>query len=126
MPWLRPRDLTLVSVLAALYIAAGRLGLQIDAVSGFAALVWAPSGIALAALLRYGLWLWPGVTIGALVVNLWIGAPLLAALGIAVGNTLEPVLATLLLRRFGFSGLARVRDVMMLFVVGAMLSTTVS
>ncbi|HEX6065655.1 MAG TPA: MASE1 domain-containing protein, partial [Longimicrobiales bacterium] len=116
----------LLIVLAALYIAAGRLGLQLNAVSGFATLVWAPSGIALAALLRYGLRLWPGVTIGAFVVNLWAGAPLLAALGIAVGNTLEPVLATVLLQRFGFRGLARVRDVMLLFIVAATLSTTVS
>ncbi len=126
MIWPRGRDLIFLIILAALYIAAGRIGLQIDAVSGFATLVWAPSGIALAAMLRYGLRVWPAVTLGALVVNLWTGAPPLAALGIAIGNTLEPVLATLLLRRFGFRGLARVRDVVLLFVVGAMLSTTVS
>ncbi|HEY0305287.1 MAG TPA: MASE1 domain-containing protein [Longimicrobiales bacterium] len=113
-------------LLAALYTAAGRLGLQLGAVSGFATLVWAPSGIALAALLRFGLRLWPGVTLGALVVNLWTGAPLLAALGIALGNTLEPVLATLLLHRLGFRALTRVRDVVLLFAVGALLSTTVS
>ena len=126
MLWPRGRDLIFLIVLAAFYIAAGRLGLQLDAVSGFATLVWAPSGIALAALLRFGLRLWPGVTLGALVVNLWTGAPVLAAIGIAIGNTLEPVLATLILRRLGFRGLDRVRDVMMLFVVGALLSTTVS
>jgi signal transduction histidine kinase len=126
MIWRRRRELTLLLILALLYIAAGRAGLQLDAVSGFATLVWAPSGIALAALLRFGLRLWPGITLGALVVNLWAGAPILAAVGIAVGNTLEPVVATLLLRRLGFRGLTRLRDVTLLFTVGAALSTMIS
>jgi signal transduction histidine kinase len=126
MSRLRGRDLLLLIILALLYIAAGRAGLQLDAVSGFATLVWAPSGIALAALLRFGLPLWPGVTAGALVVNLWAGAPLVAALGIATGNTLEPVLAVLLLRRLGFRGFTRVRDVVLLLAVGAAFSTTIS
>src|SRR5687768_13666705 len=122
MPWPRGRDLTVIVLLAALYIAAGRFGLQLDAVSGFATLVWAPSGIALAFLLHFGLQVWPGVTLGALVVNLWAGAPALAAFGIAAGNTLEPVLAVLLMRRLGFGALLRVRDTLLLFAVGALLS----
>ena len=122
----RRRELTLIIILALLYTAAGRLGLQLHAVSGFATLVWAPSGIALAALLRFGLRLWPGVTLGALAVNLWAGAPVMAALGIAAGNTLEPVVATLLLLRFGFSGLTRVRDVVLLLIAAAGFSTTIA
>ena len=126
MPWPRGRDLILLPILALLYIAAGRAGLQLQAVSGFATLVWAPSGIALAALLRFGLQLWPAIAVGAFVVNLWTGAPLLAALAIAIGNTLEPVVGTVILRRLGFRGLAQVRDVLLLFAVGAAFSTTIS
>jgi signal transduction histidine kinase len=126
MSWPRGRDLVPLVVLALLYIAGGRAGLQLDAVSGFATFVWAPSGIALAALLLFGLQLWPAITAGALVVNLWTGAPFLAALGIATGNTLEPVLATIILQRLGFRGLARVRDVLLLFVVAAGFTTMIS
>jgi signal transduction histidine kinase len=126
MTFPRARELALLFVLALLYIVAGHAGLQLNAVSGFATLVWAPSGIALAALLRFGLVLWPGVTLGALAVNLWAGAPLPAAIGIAIGNTLEPVVATLLLRRLGFQGLTRFRDVLLLFIIAAAFSTTVS
>src|SRR5688572_30952202 len=32
---------------------------------------------------------WPGIAAGALLVNLWVGAPFPAATGIALGNTLE-------------------------------------
>ena len=46
-----------VAAIAALYIVAARAGLQLDTVSGFATLVWPPTGIALAALLLGGYWL---------------------------------------------------------------------
>jgi signal transduction histidine kinase len=115
-------------VLAALYVAAARMGLTIDAVAGFATLVWPASGIALAALLLRGFRLWPGVVIGALVANMLTGAPLLVALGIATGNTLEAVLGAYALRRIpGFrTSLDRVRDVLGLIVLAAGLSTMVS
>jgi PAS domain S-box-containing protein len=84
--------------LFAVYVATALLGLTLDPVGGFAALVWPPTGIALAALVRGGPWLWPAVAAGALVANLWSGAPLLAAAGIAAGNTLEAVIGARLLR----------------------------
>lgn len=115
-------------VLAALYVAAARIGLAIDAVAGFATLVWAPSGIALTALLLRGYRLWPGIALGALVANTLTGAPLLTALGIATGNTLEALLGTYaLLRISGFrTSLDRVRDVLGLIVLAGALSTMVS
>src|SRR5262249_46848916 len=91
----RPRlnDLFGIGLLTLLYVATGKLGLSLGAVGGFATLVWAPTGVSLAALLVCGLRLWPGVALGAFLVNLWVGAPPAAALGIAVGNTLEALLA---------------------------------
>src|SRR5688572_20083488 len=114
--------------LAAVYVGAARIGLAIDAVAGFATLVWAPSGIALAALLLRGHRLWPGVLIGAFVANTLTGAPVLVAVGIAIGNTLEAVLGSYALRRIpGFrTSLDRVRDVLGLIVLAAALSTVVS
>jgi len=82
----------------AIYVATALIGLALDPVGGFATLVWPPTGIALAALVRGGPGLWSAVAAGAFVANLWSGAPLLAAAGIAVGNTLEALLGARLLR----------------------------
>jgi len=122
------RHVTALLTLAIVYTAAARAGLLLDAIAGFATLVWAPTGIALAALLLYGLRLWPAVFVGALVVNLWTGASWLGASGVAVGNTLEAVAATLVLRRIpGFRmALDRVEDVASFVVLAAGLSTTIS
>ena len=114
--------------LAAVYVIAARLGLRLDAVAGFATLVWPAGGIALAALVMFGYRIWPGVFIGALVANLLTGAPLLAALGIGVGNTLEAVVGAYALRRIpGFrASLDRLPDVVGLIVLAAALSTMLS
>jgi signal transduction histidine kinase len=102
-------------LLAVAYLAAARFGLALDAVGGFAAPVWPPTGLALASLLLGGTGLWPGVLAGAVAANLWAGAPLAACLAIGAGNTLESVVAVWGLRRARFDeGLERVRDVVLL------------
>ncbi len=124
----RPRYLLAIVALAGVYIVAARAGLMMDAVAGFATLVWPPSGLALAALLILGTGLWPGVFIGAFVANLLAGAPIPVAMGIGVGNTLEAVLAVYALRRIpGFQvSLERLADVIGLIILAAGLSTMVS
>ena len=115
------------AALAIAYVGAAKLGLALDAVSGFATLVWPPTGIALAALLLWGFRLWPGIALGALCANLWAGAPLGAACGIAAGNTLEALIGAYALGRLGFRPtLASVRDVAALVVAAALLPTMVS
>src|SRR5262249_9678132 len=127
VPWIRDvrNRFTLVGpiALAVLYTAIAKLGLSLDAVSGFATVVWPPTGLALAMLVLFGLRMWPGVCLGALAVNLWMGAPVAVALGIAVGNTLEAVVGAAILRRgarsaAGFDGL---RYVVTLIVGAAVL-----
>lgn len=93
--------------LFAAYVATALLGLALDPVGGFASLVWPPTGIALAALVRGGPRLWPAVAAGAFVANVWSGAPLLAATGIAAGNTIEALVGARLLRLDGPLGPAR-------------------
>ena len=80
------------------------------------------------ALVLGGCGLWPGIAVGAFLVNLWAGAPVPVACGIAMGNTLEALVGALLLQRLvGFSpALDRLRDVLGLVVLAAMLSTVVS
>jgi signal transduction histidine kinase len=117
-----------IAAVAVVYVLAARAGLTLDAVSGFASLVWAPTGIALAAVLLGGSRVWPGVFIGALIANVITGAPLLAAAGIAAGNTLEAVAGAYALRRVpGFQiRLDSLRDVFALIVLAALLSTMIS
>jgi len=121
-------DVVRVGVLCVIYFATAKFGLSLDAVSGFAAAVWPPTGIALVALVLYGYRLWPGIALGAFLVNLSAGAPVLVAGGMALGNTLEALLGTVLLERVvGFRpALDRLRDVLGLIVLAAGLSTLVS
>jgi PAS domain S-box-containing protein len=117
-----------IILLAALYVLAARAGLKIDAVGGFATLVWPPSGIALAALLIRGQALWPGVALGAFIANMLTGAPVPVAAGIAVGNTLEAVFAAYalcLIPEFRRT-LDRLIDAFSLLVVGGVVSTAIS
>jgi signal transduction histidine kinase len=122
------RDAGAIALLAAGYVVAGKLGLVITAVGGFATPVWAPSGLSLAALVLFGQRLWPGIALGALLVNLWAGASAGVALGISAGNTLEAVLGAYALGRVpGFDpGLGRLKDVLAFVLLAALLSTAVS
>ncbi len=117
-----------ILALAGVYALVGVLGLAIAPVHLFASLVWPPTGIALAALLLGGTRLWPGVAIGAFLVNAWTGAPVLVAAGISAGNTLEALVGAHLICRVGEGGwsLERLRNVLAFIVLGALLSTTLS
>ncbi len=125
---LSPLYLGQVVAVAALYILAALAGLRLDAVSGFASLVWPPTGIALAAVLLGGRRIWPGIFVGALVANLLSGAPSLAAAGIAIGNTLEAIVGAYAVSRVtGFRlSLDGLRDVLALIVLAAGLATMIS
>ncbi len=117
-----------VGLLTAVYFGGGKLGLTLSSVEGIVTLVWPPTGIALAGLLLGGYRLWPGVALGAFLVNISAGAPPAAALGISVGNTLEAVIGAYLLHRMvGFrNSLERLQDVLSLVGLSAGVSTMVS
>jgi len=114
--------------LAAVYVALARAGLKVQAVSGFAALLWPPSGISVAALLALGPSLWPGVAAGAFLANVLSGAPPAAALGIAAGNTAEALFAVWALGRIpGFrASLDRLQDVLGLVLLGGIAAPLIS
>ncbi|MGH7498752.1 MAG: MASE1 domain-containing protein [Gemmatimonadales bacterium] len=88
-----------VAALAAVYYVAATVGLRFASIGRSVSLVWPPTGIALAALTALGFRYWPGVALGAFLANAATPIPLLAAAGIAAGNTLEGLLAAYLLRR---------------------------
>ena len=114
-------------VLALVYFASAKLGLELAFASPSVTAIWPPTGIALAALVLGGRGLWPGVLLGAFLANVTTDVPVYTAAGIAVGNTLEAVVGASLLDRVGFRpSLLRLRDIFALVVLAAVVSTTVS
>ncbi len=92
-----PVRLLLVSlVVAALYLFSAKLGLLLAVVQKNATPVWPPTGIAIAAMLIFGYRIWPGIFLGAFVVNLFTDITLLTSFALASGNTLESVVAVYL------------------------------
>ena len=88
-----------VAGLALVYYAVARLGLRYASIGQSISLVWPPTGLAIAALVILGRRAWPGVTLGAFLANAATPVPLAAAAGIAIGNTLEAIVAAALLTR---------------------------
>jgi len=114
-------------VLAGAYFAAAKLGLALAFSNDNVTAVWPPTGIALAALVLWGRGLWPGVLVGAFLANVTTDVPVYTAAGIAIGNTLEAVVGAWLLDRFHFRPtMLRLRDIFLLLVLGAAVSTAVS
>ncbi|HET8977274.1 MAG TPA: MASE1 domain-containing protein [Solirubrobacteraceae bacterium] len=88
-----------VAALVLAYYAAAHLGYAFQFAGPVAAVVWLPVGVAIAFLYLGGMNLWPGVVAGDLLVNNYAALPPGTAIGQSVGNVLEVVLATMLLRR---------------------------
>ena len=93
-----PRGVML-ALLVVGYITAGRIGLLLAFANENASPVWAPTGLAIGALLLVGLRAWPAVALGAFIVNLLNSGSIPAAVVFAVGNTLEAVAGAWLTRR---------------------------
>ena len=123
----RVQNAVLMAALFLGYVSSAKLGIELSVAHGVITPVWAPTGIALAALVLYGPRLWPAVALGALVANATSGASLPDAIFISVGNTLEAVIGSVLLHRVGLRpALDRVRDVFTLILFGAVVSTAVA
>jgi serine phosphatase RsbU (regulator of sigma subunit)/anti-sigma regulatory factor (Ser/Thr protein kinase) len=116
----------LVGVGAAYYLGA-RLGLELSLVERNVTPLWPPTGIALAAFLLFGRRMWPAVALAALAVNLPISVGVVPAAVTAVGNTLAPLTAAILLERVGFRRqLDRSRDALALVFLAALASMLIS
>jgi len=116
-----------LACIAFFYALTGYLGQKLVTASPHIALVWMPTGIAVAALWRWGRRYWPGVWLGAVAVNLLDGASPALALALSAGNTLAPLVAVALLRRWRFNAaIADWRDVVVYVVGAALLAMSVS
>lgn len=98
-------DLKIIGVAVAYYLAA-RLGYYLAFENTTSPPTWPPSGVAFALTILFGRSIWPGIMIGSLVANIlafWNSpglAPatvLIISSGIAIANTIEAVVGSLLL-----------------------------
>jgi len=97
-------------IVAAAYIALGLIGQTLAIPPGNVTPVWPPSGLALAAILLRGDRMWPGIWLGAFIVNfqgfatsastLPLSILFIVACAIGVGSVLQPLFGALAVRRF--------------------------
>ena len=121
------RYLASVVLLAGAYFFAAKLALLVAIPPGYATAVWPPSGIALASVLLLGSRIWPGIWLGASLVNVTVQSSLLAATLMGAGNTLEALAGALLIRAFvGSPGAFRRGEDVIKFVAIAELSATIA
>lgn len=89
------------------------------------ALIWPASGIALAGLILGGISLWPAILLASLTHQVLNGTALVVAIGLAIANTLQPVVAAWVLQRFGFkNSFSKVPDTVV-FVLVALFITAI-
>lgn len=87
------------------------------------AMIWAPIGIAFAAVILGGVSLWPSIALATIVNGMLNGTPPLIIAGATLGNTLQPLVAYYFLKRAGLNRkLASVKD--MFLILGTSLFIT--
>jgi PAS domain S-box-containing protein len=122
------RDIAGNAFLAGVYLAVARISLGAAMVHHVVSNIWPPAGIAVFALLRFGPRFWPGVAVGAYLLNLTNGILPLGAGIIAAGNVLECLVAAHLLTRVMpmNRALDRVRDALALIGFAGIASTMIA
>lgn len=97
------------------YLVTAELGLLIPYVGPYIALIWLPSGIAIAAILRWGFICTIPVYLASFTANLSMGVPAPLAAQMSIGNPVGPLIAAMILRHFDFNlALDRMRDILLL------------
>ena len=130
------RQIFNIILIAIIYLAAAKLGLMLAYSGTNATPIWAPTGIAIAAIYILGYRVWPGIAIGAFIanfifltdLNLPLSISISVSLATAFGNTLEALTAVFLIRKFTKSNnfFEQTVDIVKFIIFGALLSTAVS
>lgn len=93
--WLRVGEIILA---ALIYVALARASLYFASLNASATPIWPPTGLAIALLLVRGNALLPAIFVGAFAANYLVTPQLATAAAISIGNTLEAIVAALLIR----------------------------
>ncbi len=122
------RTVATATLVGLTYFFAAQLGFRAAFLAEQVTTVWAPTGIAVAALLLWGITLWPAIWLAAFAANALTNVPPWVAAGIATGNALEAVAAVWVLSRVrGFDPVfRRTRDVLAFIAVAVVASPIVS
>lgn len=118
-----------IAIVCLAYAIAGKLGQATTNIrSSNLGPVWPAYGIALAAILKCGYRVWPGVALGAFLVAFFSPVPHITALGQAAGATVAALTGAFLLYHFiDFRpSLSRLADALGLIVLGAAASAVLS
>jgi PAS domain S-box-containing protein len=136
LDWWKPQDrarlgyryVLQLAIVFALYFGAGKLGLAIPFTSSNVSPIWLSAGIAVAAVLIWGIQIAPAIAFAAFLVNFFTPIPTSASVAIGLGNASSAVVAGYLLRRSSDfqTSLPRLRDVLKLVTVAAVLTTTLA
>ena len=103
---------------AAVFIT-GVVGFVLPSLGAHVTLPLLPSGVAVAACIRWRRQMWPAVFVGSMGIDLWTRQPLIAAFGVGVGVAGAAAFTAWLLERRGFdANFTRARDVP-LFILSA-------
>lgn len=134
--WWRPRDqsrsdyrcVLQLAFVFALYFGAGKLGLAVPFTSSNVSPIWPAAGVAVAAVLIWGIQIAPAIAFAAFLVNFLTPVPTFASIAIGLGNASSAVIAGYLLKHFADfeTSLPRLKDVLRLVVVAAVLATAVA
>jgi len=90
----------LLLLIGVAYFALAKMGLALASLHPSASPVWPPSGLALAAVLLWGMRVWPAVAAGAFLANATTFGSFTSSLAIAAGNTSEALVTAWLIARF--------------------------
>jgi diguanylate cyclase (GGDEF)-like protein len=120
--------LALLVALVAVYFLAGKLGLKLAYAHTNASAVWPSTGIAIAALLIFGLRIWPALFAASFLVNITTAGTVATSLAIASGNTLEALAAAYLVIQFagGRNTFQRSQNIFRFALLAAILATAIS
>jgi len=136
LDWWKPQDqsqsgyryVLQLAFVFVLYFGAGKLGLAVPFTSSNVSPIWPAAGVAVAAVLIWGIQVAPAIAVAAFLVNFLTPIPTFASIAIGLGNASSAVVAGYLLKcsaDFEIS-LPRLRDVLKLVTVAGVLATTVA
>ncbi len=89
-----------IIIFAIIYFIVARLGLSLATISINVSPVWPATGLAFGMLLLEGVDYWPSIFLGAFSINLLMGGHLVAALFIALGNSVQSIVGFYILKYF--------------------------